>query len=105
MLVGTISSHEEREIAEDIIKNFAQEQNISYFECHIDNGKGIDEAFSTLLDKIMEKFHYSSRDLGGQSHREYSYIVNFWFTLIIINKSLTLYFNPVILKSEQAHAK
>lgn len=55
MLVGTITSHEEREITEDIITNFAREQNILYFECQIDSGNGIDEAFSVLLDKIMEK--------------------------------------------------
>ena len=73
MLVGTISSHEEREVAEEIITVFAQEQNILYFECHIDNGKGIEEAFSVLLDKIMEKVHSSSRDLGGQSQQEQVY--------------------------------
>lgn len=66
MLVGTISGHEEREIAEDVVTIFAREQNILYFECHINTGRGIDEAFSVLLDKIMENFHSSTRDMGGQ---------------------------------------
>lgn len=74
MLVGTISSHEEREVAKDTITNYAQEQNISYFECNVDNGNGIDEAFLALLDKIMEKFHHST--MGGQSHASDPIIVN-----------------------------
>ena len=65
MLVGTLSSHEDREVDNDVITNFAKEQNILYFECHTDSGKGTDEVFSVLIDKIMENFHTSSRSLGG----------------------------------------
>ena len=57
-----MSSHEDREVENDVIINFAKEQNILYFECHTDSGKGIDEVFSVLIDKIMENF---SRTLGG----------------------------------------
>ena len=62
MLVGTITSHEEREVAEDIVRNFAQDQNILYYECHIDTGSGIGEAFSVLIDKVMEKCHSTATE-------------------------------------------
>ena len=65
MLVGTVSSHEDREVDNDVIINFAKEQNILYFECHTDSGEGIDKVFSVLVDKIMEIFNTSSRSLGG----------------------------------------
>lgn len=65
MLVGTVSSHEDREVDNDVIINFAREQNILYFECHTDSGEGIDEVFSALIDKTLETFNTSSRSLGG----------------------------------------
>ena len=65
ILVGTVSSHEDREVDHDVITTFAKEQNISYFECHTDTGKGIDDVFSELVDKVMENFHSATREISG----------------------------------------
>lgn len=64
MLVGTLSGHEDREVSQEIVTNFAQEQNISYFECNVDSGSGIDDIFSVLIDKVMDNFHAATRDMG-----------------------------------------
>ena len=59
ILLGS-KSDLEKNVSEEIIKNFAKENNLQYFETSAKNGTNIKEAFKAMVDLL----------LGGKSEQE-----------------------------------
>ena len=68
LLVGTTSVHEDKEVQQEVVEEFAHEHNVQYFECVLDGSgpSGTAEIFTTLVDKIMENFLATGKQIGGE---------------------------------------
>jgi len=70
-LVGTISSETEviREVSRQAMEEFADVQNVQYFECELDhaNRSGVNEIFTTLVDNIVDSILSGGEDLESEN--------------------------------------
>jgi len=67
-------------VAQEVVKEFAYEHNVQYFECVLDStgSSGTSEIFTVLVDKIMETHLYAGKQIGGEQ----------WNIMSVINLNL-----------------
>jgi len=69
-LVGTISSEDEviREVSREAMEEFADVQNVQYFECQLDHHtNSVNEIFTTLVDNIVDSVLSGGQNFESES--------------------------------------